>query len=100
VTFAARTNARAGAQRGGQRLAKVMLAWTFSGNRDVWCVGGLNAGLGFARRGLGRRSAEGAFQAVAAIFRPSHSMSSRHTTSTLFNIRSIVSQECLCPICI
>ena len=77
-----------------------VVAWTFLGNRDVSSVGGLNAVLGFARRGLGRRSAEGAFQAVAAIFRPSHSMSSRHTTSTLFNLRSIVSQECLCPICI
>ena len=50
MTFVARTNARAGAQRGGQRLARVMLAWTFLGNRDVWSVGGLNAGLGF---GLG-----------------------------------------------
>ena len=100
MTFVTRTNARTGAQRGGQRLARVMLAWTFLGNRDVWSVGGLNAGLGFSRRSLGRRFAEGAFQAVAAIFRPSHSMSSRHTTSTLFNIRSIVSQECLYPICI
>ena len=77
-----------------------VVAWTFLGNRDVSSVGGLNAVLGFARRGLGRRSAEGASQAVAAIFRPNHSMSSRHTTSTLLKIRSIVSQECLCPICI
>jgi len=47
VTFAARTNTRAGAQRGACGGARVMQAWTFLGNKDVLSIVELYTGLGF-----------------------------------------------------